>query len=188
MVSVPTVFGILTTVSIGLILRNVLPLRSLIITGEQAFVVFMTYGLAFALISSASTVIRRRDTIILILAATIIWGIFVEKGNSLGMVRYLTFAALMTVGVALGRSMAADQRPFVRISMGAVIPAVLCGIGGLVYYVIIGWLGRAAVDLGSTWTFGLSWGLSLGLAVGLGVAVGCEIVGSMVRNAGRAGR
>jgi hypothetical protein len=148
----------------------------------------MTYGLAFALISSAATVIRRRDTTILILAATIIWGIFVEKGNSLGMVRYLTFAVLMTLGVMLGRRTAIGRRPFMRISMGAVTPALLCGVGGLVYYVIIGQTGRVAADLGATWTFGLSWGLSLGLAVGMGVAVGCEIVGCMVRKAGGGNR
>lgn len=161
-----------------------LPLRSLVITDEEAFVVFTIYGLAFALISSASTVIRRRDTIILILAATIIWGIFVEHNKALGMIRYMVFAALITVGVSIGRWLAARRRMAVRLPAAAILPALLCGVGGMIYYGLLGWLRPLAVELGKGWTFGLSWGFSLGLAVGFGVAIGCEIVGCMVRKAG----
>lgn len=173
---------------VGLVIRHVLPLRNLVITGEEAFVVFTTYGLAFSLIASASTVIRRRDTIILILAATVIWGVFVESNKNLGMVRYITFAALITVGVAVGRRLSGYHAAAARVAMTAAAPAVLCGAGGLLYYGLLGAFRPAVIDLGRGWTFGLSWGLSLGLAVGFGVATGCEIVECIVRRADKGTR
>ncbi len=173
---------------VGLVIRHVLPLRNLVITGEEAFVVFTTYGLAFSLIASASTVIRRRDTIILILAATVIWGVFVESNKNLGMVRYITFAALITVGVAVGRRLSGYHAAAARVAMTAAAPAVLCGAGGLLYYGLLGAFRPAVIDLGRGWAFGLSWGLSLGLAVGFGVATGCEIVECIVRRADKGTR
>lgn len=158
------------------------------ITGEEAFVVFTTYGLAFSLIASASIVIRSRDTIILILAATVIWGVFVESNKNLGMVRYITFAALITVGVAVGRRLSAYRPAAVRVAVTAAAPAALCGAGGLLYYGLLGAFRPAVVDLGRGWAFGLSWGLSLGLAVGFGVAAGCEIVECIVRGADKGTR
>jgi hypothetical protein len=161
---------------VGLILRHVLVLRNLVITAEAAFVVFTIYGLAFSLISSGSRVIRRRDTVILILAATIIWGIFVEQQKALGMIRFMTFATLMTVGVSLARSVSSTLGRVARVGIGAALPMVLCGAGGLIYCSLVGWLRPGVVDVGRGPVFGLSLGLALGLAVGLGVAVGSEVV------------
>jgi hypothetical protein len=73
-------------------LRRVLPFGRLVIAGERTFVLFIIYGLAFSLISSASTVIRRKDAVILVLAATIIWGIFLEAHLAVSMMRCLALA------------------------------------------------------------------------------------------------
>jgi hypothetical protein len=146
----------------------------------QAFVGFTVYGLALSLVVSAATVIRRRDTIILILAATIIWGIFVEDETAPGMIRYLTFAALMTVGILLARRLVSSARVGARIGVGAVLPAALCGVGGLVFH---GLAERHLTEMmhGGSALGGLTWGLWLGLAVGLGVTIGAELVEWLVR-------
>ena len=164
-------------------MRHVAPLRRLVIAGEASFVVFTIYGLAFSLMSSASTVIRRRDTIILILAATIIWGIFVEEQVALGMIRYLFFAVLIVVGVLVSRRGSAGSSGAKRILLGGIVPAVLCGVGGFIYLGLVDWLARSGADTGRAMLGGLSWGLSLGLAVGLGVSIGNEVVECLVRKA-----
>lgn len=160
----------------GYVLRHVSPLRRLVIAGEASFVIFTIYGLAFSLISSASTVIRRRDTTILILAATIIWGIFVEEQVALGMIRYIVFAALIVVGVLASRKGSTGLPGAKRILLGGVVPAVLCGVGGFVYHGLVDWLARSGPGTGRAMLGGLSWGISLGLAVGLGISIGNEVV------------
>jgi hypothetical protein len=203
-----------------------------VIAGEGAFVFFIIYGLAFSLISSASTVIRKKDAVILILAATVIWGIFLEghlavsmirclalatcivfairwvpvrrissgfraiawrdiitavlavsivwgvitaRIEALGMMRFITFAALVTLGLLIGRGLSSDWAGGWRVCLGTVFPAVLCGIGGLIYRGVVGGLVPVGADIGRP-VVGAFWGLSLGLAVGLGISIGREVV------------
>lgn len=171
----------LSTIGVGLVLRQVLPLRNLVITGE--FVGFTIYGLAFSLIAAASLVIRRRDVIILILASTVIWGIFVVRAKALGMVHFIAFATLITAGVLLGGRVSAPSGTGVRIGLGALVPCGLCGAGGLVYYGLVSHLSPALEGAAGGFGLGLAWGLSLGLAVGLGVTIGHEVVQWMRRRA-----
>jgi hypothetical protein len=148
----------------------------------QAFVGFTIYGLALSLVVSAATVIRRRDTTILILAATIVWGIFVEGETTAGMIRFLTFAALIALGVLWARRLAERSHAGTRIVLGTVLPAVLGGLGGLIFHGLAERLLSETVYGGSA-VGGLTWGLWLGLAVGLGVTIGGEMVEWIVRKA-----
>jgi hypothetical protein len=181
-VSVPTVCGLLSTIGIGLVVRRVLPTARLASMAAQAFVGFTVYGLALSLVVSAATVIRRRDTIILILAATIVWGIFVEDETTPGMIRYLTFCTLMTLGVLWARRLASGSLAGARVVLGALLPAVLCALGGLGFHRIAQQRFPNMIQGGSA-VGGLTWGLWLGLAVGLGVAIGGELVGWIVKKA-----
>lgn len=159
-----------------MVFRRATLLRSLVIAAGQAFVGFTIYGFALSLIAAASTVIRRRDTIILILAATIIWGIFVVEGRPSGMIHFLLFAALVTAGVLAARGLATGFGSAARIGLGALLPAVLCGAGGLVYYGLAGPSSAEVLDLKAGLSMGFSWGLALGVAVGLGLSVGAEVL------------
>ncbi|MFH1311776.1 MAG: hypothetical protein ABIJ00_00980 [Candidatus Eisenbacteria bacterium] len=235
-VSVLTIFGILFTVGIGLMLRRVLPFGSRVIASEGAFVFFIIYGLAFSLLSSATTVIRTRDAVILIFAATIIWGVFLEgdlavgmirclalatcivfairwlpvrrvssgfrtiawrdviaavlavsivwgvvtaRIGALGMVRFITFATLVTLGLLIGRGLSSGSAAGWRVCLGTVFPAVLCGIGGLIYRGVVTRLVPVGAVIARP-VVGSFWGLSLGLAVGLGISIGSEVVEWMV--------
>jgi hypothetical protein len=182
-VSVLTVFGALSTVGIGLLLRRT-PLGESIVVDHAAFVVFNIYGLAFSLISSAGTVIRRRDTVILILAATIMWGIFLAQHLALEMIRFLIFASLITVGVLAGKAIAAGRSGAVRIAVSAVLSGVLCGIGGLLYHGLSLLPGPAPSGSAAGPVASVCWGLSLGVAVGLGVSIGNEVAGWVVSKEG----
>ena len=214
-------------------LRRVLPFGGRVIAGEGTFVIFIIYGLAFSLISSASTVIRKKDAVILVLAATIIWGVFLEahlavsmirclalatcvvfairwlpvrrisKGfraiawrdvitavlavgiawgvvragiEALGMIRFIGFASLVTLGLLAGRGLSSGRPGGWRVFLGTVFAALLCGLGGLVYRSLVSGLVPAGSDVGRAIAVGPFWGLSLGLAVGLGISVGSEIV------------
>ncbi len=171
-----TVFGVLSTIGIGLVLRRIPALSRLVLTGQGAFVIFNIYGLAFSLIASASTVIRRRDTTILILAATVLWGIFVAKGMSSEMIRFLLFASLITIGLRIGRGWAAMASSTSRIGLSALMGGALAGIGGMVYYGVGRFLGAPDAATAGGVAVGLLWGLSLGVAVNLGVASGSEVM------------
>ena len=176
MVSIPTVCGILTTVGVGLVLRRVFALRSIALTSQEAFIVFIIYGLAFSLVASASRVLRKRDIIILILGAAFVWGMFTGRHAAGERERFLTFAALTTTGVLLGGWMASRSLPGVRILLGALLPGALCGVGGLVYFGLGGYPGTLAHGVERPLTAGLYWGFSLGFAVGAGVSVGSEVI------------
>jgi len=170
----PTVCGILTTIGVGVLLRRLLPLRNLSVAEEHAFVMFVTYGLAYSLLAAAATVVRRRDAVILILAATIIWGVFVETERT-GMVRFLIFAALVTIGILGSLRVASPTRTSLRIVSGALVPAILCGLGGLIVYgLALG--GRLPAGLSGSLLGGFVWGFALGVAVGIGVTTGVEVI------------
>jgi hypothetical protein len=147
--------------------------------GEESFIVFIIYGLAFSLLVSASRVIRRKDTVILILAATVVWGIFGSAEGAAEMVRFLTLSALTTLGVLLGNWFSRDSSAGTRAVAGTVLPAVLCGIAGLLMYGFGGYLGPGVALVGRRLIFGFSWGFGLGIAVGLGVFIGSEVVAWM---------
>jgi hypothetical protein len=171
-----TVFGVLSTIAVGLVLRRIPALNRLVLTGRHAFVIFNVYGLAFSLIAAASTVMRRRDTTILILAATVMWGIFMAKGMSSEMVRFLLFASLITAGLRVGRGRAATLSHAGRIGLSTVLGGTMAGIGGLLYYGVGGALGAPDAATAGGLAVGLLWGLSLGVAVNLGVASGSEVI------------
>jgi len=156
------------------VLRHLLPVRSLTIAEEQAFVIFVTYGLAYSLLSAAATVVRRRDAVILILAATIIWGVFVE-GERTGMVRFLVFATLVTVGILSSLRFTRSARSSLRIMSGSLAPAILAGLGGLLVYGFALGAGVPESLCGSV-VGGFIWGFALGIAVGAGVTTGVEVL------------
>jgi hypothetical protein len=182
-VSVLTVFGVLSTVGIGLLLRRIPALGRLVLAGEDAFVTFNIYGLAFSLIASASTVIRRRDTTILILAATVMWGIFVAEGLASEMIRFVMFASLITLGVRMGLGRVVDASRGARVGPSTVMGGMLSALGGLVYYWAGPLLGAPDSAVAGGIAVGLLWGLSLGVAVSVGVSSVNEVVDWMARKA-----
>jgi len=141
---------------------------------EAHFVFFVVYGLAISLIAAASRMIRKRDTVILILAATIAWVIFVETRQLLGMTRFLVFASLATLGVLVSDRTWAGTTPWRRVAFGALLPAGLCCVAGLAYYGLVAGFTHAATGSARELAAGGAWGFSLGLAVGLGLAIGSE--------------
>lgn len=179
-VSVLTVFGVLSTVGVSYILRHVPALKNMAVAGEPHFVGIVIYGLAISLIASAARTIRIRDTIILILAATIVWAIFVEVRQVFGMVRFLLFASVATSGVLLARRAFGTVAGLARVVAGSLIPALACCLAGLVYYGIAARLGHglggAPLSLSRDLPAGAVWGFSLGVAVGLGLSVGGEVL------------
>jgi hypothetical protein len=170
------VFGVLSTIGIGLVLHRIPALSRLVLRGQDAFVIFNIYGLAFSLIASASTVMRRRDTTILILAATVMWGIFMAKGMSSEMIRFLLFASLITIGLRIGRGRAAMASKMAGIGLSTLLGGAMAGIGGLAYYGAGGLRGAPDAATAGGVAVGLLWGLSLGVAVNLGVASGSEVM------------
>jgi len=183
-VSVLTVFGVLSTIGIGLVLRRIPVLSRVVLVGEDAFVTFNIYGLAFSLVVSASTVMRRRDTTILILAATVMWGIFVAGGMSSEMIRFILFASLINVGVRMGIGRAVGARRGTQVGLSTVLGGAFCAMGGLVYYGAGRLLGAPDSAIAGGVAVGLLWGLSLGVAVSLGVSAGNEVVEWIARKAG----
>lgn len=155
-------------------MRHVPPLKRVVVAAEVHFVHFVVYGFAISLIAAASKLIRKRDTVILILAATIAWVVFVETRQLLGMTRFLVFASLATAGVLASDRAAPAARLWQRVAAGALLPAGLCCGGGLVYYGLVGRFGHTASSLGRELVVGGTWGLLLGFAVGLGLALGSE--------------
>jgi hypothetical protein len=158
------------------VLRHVTPLRRLVISVEEAFVVFTIYGLAFSLIAAAAKAIRRRDTVILILASTVVWGIFADEYRIPGMVRFITFAAPISIGILLAGWVTREASRAMRIAAGTLLPGLFCAVGGLAYHGILVYINTVARDVGREALVGFSWGLSLGLAVGLGISLGSEVV------------
>ena len=175
--------GVLSTIGVGLFLRRIPALCSLVLAGEGAFVTFNIYGLAFSLIASASTVMRRRDTTILILAATVIWGIFVAEGLASEMIRFILFASLITIGIRIGTSRPEGVRGGCRIGYATLLGGALCAAGGMVYYAAGNLLGATSAAVAGGVAVGFLWGLSLGAAVSIGVCSGAEVVDWIARKA-----
>jgi hypothetical protein len=173
-VSLLTICGALSTIGVSYLLRRVPFLKHVVVGAETRFVFFVVYGLAISLIAAASRMIRKRDTVILILAATIAWVIFVETRQLLGMIRFLVFASLATLGVLAGERAWAGAKPWRRIAFGALLPAGLCCAAGLAYYGLVARFTYAAMGPARELAVGGAWGFSLGLAVGLGLAIGSE--------------
>jgi hypothetical protein len=163
------------------VLRYLPPVGKRLILSREAFVIFNIYGHAFALIAAASTVIRRRDTTILILAATIMWGIFLAKELAMEMVRFLAFSALIIVGIRIGLVRRAGRPGLRRVLLTSLLTGALCGAGGLVYHAVARLVGSADYGLMGSFGVALCWGFALGFAVSLGVSIGNEVVEWMMR-------
>lgn len=148
---------------------------------EADFVGFVTYGLAISLVASAARVIRRRDTVILLLAATIVWVVFVEVRQLSGMFRFLVLASAITLGVLRADSLTAGKPRSVRAVWGILLPGVLCGAAGTVYYALAALAGRMPGELPDLLAAAATSGLVLGLAVGLGIWAGGELLRWMSR-------
>jgi hypothetical protein len=123
---------------------------------------------------------RGRDTVILILAATIIWGVFVETGGRVRMIRFLLFASGVTYMLRLADRVWAGAATGRRMFGGIASPALVCLLIGLVYFAITARF-RGNVLPHSLLT-GATWGFSLGLAVGLGLSIGGELLKWMSRD------
>jgi len=165
------------------VLRHLLPLGKVLVISREAFVIFNIYGHAFSLIAAASTVIRRRDTTILILAATILWGIFVAGELAMEMVRFLTFSSLITIGVRIGLGRMAGRPGVGRVLSTSLLTGTICGIGGLVYQVAGNLLNSVDYGLMGSAGVALCWGFALGFAVALGISLGSEVVEWMMKKA-----
>jgi len=172
---------VLSTVGVSYLIRHAPALRALAIAGEGYFVGFVTYGLAVSLIASAARVIRRRDTVILLLAATIAWVVFVEVGQIAGMLRFLVYASAVTVGVRRGGRLADGRSPWVRAASGVLTPAAACGVAGTAYYGLAALSGRMPGATPDLLAVGATSGIALGLAVGPGLWAGGELLRWMNR-------
>jgi hypothetical protein len=175
-VCILTVFGAVSILIIALLLSRSASFRELVLAGERDFALFVTYGLAFSLLVAASRYLRARDAAILILVASVIWGVVVERPGPYGMVRFLLFASGAAIGfdraVKLGRNASRGQRFALRV----LIPMIYCGLGGVVYHLVAGDLSGSFSEISRIGVVGLIWGVCLGLAVGLGLSVGREVI------------
>jgi hypothetical protein len=176
-----TVCGALSTVLVSYLVRRVPFFMHAVIAEGTRFVFFVTYGLALSLIASTSTVIRKRDTVIIILAATITWVVFVETRQLLGMIRFLLFASVTTLGVSLADSVRGPSRTGLRILGRAILPGVLCCVAGLAYYGLVARFGPVPGNVHRELVAGGAWGFFLGFAVGLGISVGSGLMRWMSR-------
>ncbi len=154
-----------------------------LVISREAFVIFNIYGHAFSLIAAASTVIRRRDTTILILAATIMWGILVAREMAMEMVRFLVFSTLITIGIRIGLLGMAGRRGAGRVLLTSLVTGALCGAGGVAYHGVGILLRSADYGLMGSTGIALFWGFALGFAVALGISLGTEVVEWMTRRA-----
>ena len=170
-----------STVGISYLLRRVPGVRQIVVTRDADFVGFVTYGLAISLIASAARVIRRRDAAILILAATIVWVVFVEVRQIAGMLRFLVLASGITLGVLAADGLAAGRPGRARAVWGILLPGALGGAAGTVYYALAGLSGRVPGAVPDLVALGSASGFGLGLAVGLGLWAGGELLRWMNR-------
>jgi hypothetical protein len=176
-----TVCAVLSTIGIAYLLRRVPGMKHMVVSREADFVGFVAYGLAISLIASAARVIRRRDTVILLLAATIIWVVFVEVRQISGMFRFLVLASAVTLGVLRAGSLTASAPRSVRAVWGILLPGVLCGAAGTVYCALAALSGRMPGELPDLLATAATSGLALGVAVGLGLWAGGELLRWMSR-------
>lgn len=171
-----TVFGAVSTLIIALVLSRSSSFRELALAGERDFALFVTYGLAFSLLVAASRYLKARDAAILILLASVIWGVVVERPGPYGMVRFLLFASGAAIGfdraAKLGRNASAAKRFALRV----ILPTFYCGIAGIVYHLVAGDLSGSLAEISRIGAVGLIWGLCLGFAVGLGLSIGREVI------------
>jgi len=175
-VCILTVFGAVSTLVIAVVLSRSTSFRELALAGERDFALFVTYGLAFSLLVAASRYLKARDAAILILLASVIWGVVVERPGPYGMVRFLLFASGAAIGfdraVKLGRNASAGMRFALRI----IFPMFYCSIAGIVYHLVAGDLSGSLAEISRIGAVGLIWGLCLGFAVGLGLSIGREVI------------
>ena len=171
-----TVFGAISTLLIALILSRWGSFRELALAGERDFALFVIYGLAFSLLVAASRYLGPRDAAVLILAASVVWGVAVERPGPYGMVRFLLLASGAALGferaVKIGRAAGTPGRVALRV----LLPTLYCGLGGLVYHLVAGDLNGPMADVFMGAMVGLIWGLCLGFAVGLGLSIGREVI------------
>ena len=156
-------------------------MRDLVLADQTDFIGFVIYGLAISLVVAASRSMRARDTAILILGATIIWGVFIETGDRVGMIQFLLFAAATSYVLRLADRVWGGAGRGWRLLAGIGGPALVCLLLGLGYF---GLAGRASGGnaLPNSLITGATWGLALGLAVGLGLSVGGELLRWMSRD------
>ena len=175
-VCILTVFGAVSTLIMAVVLSRSTSFRELALAGERDFALFVTYGLAFSLLVAASRYLKARDAAILILLASVIWGVLVERPGPYGMVRFLLLASGAAIGfdraVKLGRNMSAGRRFALRV----ILPTFYCGIAGIVYHLVAGDLSGSLAEITRIGAVGLIWGLCLGFAVGLGLSIGREVI------------
>ena len=165
----------LSTVAISYLLRHLAAVGDLVVADQADFIGFVIYGLAISLVVAASRSMRARDTAILILGATIIWGVFIETGDRIGMIRFLLFAAATTYVLRLADRVSGGAGRGWRMLAGIAGPALVCLLIGLGYFAVWARAGSGNVLHRSLITGG-TWGFSLGLAVGLGLSVGGELL------------
>jgi hypothetical protein len=175
-VCILTVFGAVSTLVIALILGYSASFRHLALAGERDFALFVTYGLAFSLLVAASRYLKARDAAILILVASVIWGVVVERPGPYGMVRFLLFASGAAIGFDRAVKRGRNSSSGVRFAYRVVLPTFYCGIAGVVYHLVAGDLSGSLAEISRVGAVGLIWGLCLGLAVGLGLSIGREVI------------
>jgi hypothetical protein len=175
-VCILTVSGAISILVLGVVLSRWSAFREFALGGERDFALFVTYGFAFSLLVAASRYLRARDSAVLILLASVIWGIVVERPGPYGMVRFLLFASGAAIGydraVKAGRNASAGTGFALRL----LVPAFYCGVGGVLYHLVAGDLSGSLTEISRGAGVGLIWGGCLGLAVGLGLSIGREVI------------
>lgn len=175
-VCILTVFGAISTLIIALVLGRSGSFREMALAGERDFTLFVTYGLAFSLLVAASRYLKARDAAILILVASVIWGVVVERPGPYGMVRFLLFASGAAIGLDQAVKMGRNASTGRRFALRVLFPMLYCGLSGVVYHLVAGDLSGSLGEISRIGVVGLIWGLCLGLAVGLGLSIGREVI------------
>jgi len=175
-VSILTVFGAVSTLFIALILSHSPWFHGPALAGEKHFALFVIYGMAFSLLVAASMYLKARDGAILILIASVIWGVAVERPGPYGMVRFLLLVSGIAIGFDMAVKLGRNASPGLRFSLRVLFATLYCGLGGIVYQLVAGDLSGSLSEIAGGAAVGLVWGLFLGFAVGLGLSVGKEVV------------
>lgn len=175
-VCILTVFGAASTLVMAFILSRSTLFCGLALAGERDFALFVTYGLAFSLLVASSRYLRARDAAVLILGASVIWGLAIERPGPYGMVRFLLLASGAAIGFDTAVSLGRKTSTIKRFALRVLFPTLYCGISGIVYHLVAGDLSGTLAEISRGAAVGLIWGLCLGFAVGLGLSIGREVI------------
>ena len=112
----------------------------------------------------------------LILGASVIWGLAIERPGPYGMVRFLLLASGAAIGFDTAVSLGRKTSTIKRFALRVLFPTLYCGISGIGYHRVAGDLSGTLAEISRGAAVGLIWGLCLGVAVGVGLSIGREVI------------